>query len=298
MSPPPAGFPAARWRSAVKESGRSRLRVEELELGCELEVLGFLERDSFGNLRIIWALRRWGLFDMGLAEQGRYLVARVGREVRGVLFHNNLGIWRLAAPAEVARELAERALGLWGSPALLAGPQEGVDALLAALPELRDRVEHREEEVTMALPRDAGLAEDGVALKAGEEDLDDLVRLEGMLHRELLGGVPEDWVLRSQMLRAVEEEAAAVVRVEGRAVAKAEMEAITPGADELGGVYVMPGFRRRGYALSACALVCAGSLRKGKEVRLETQRDNAAAIGLYRKLGFTAHGPHLAVRLS
>ena len=274
------------------------MRVEELELGMAPRALEFLERDAFGNLRVIWALRRWGLFDMGLAEQGRYLAAREEEEIVGLLFHNNLGIWRLAGPREVVRELGERALDLWGMPSLLAGPEAEVDALLGALPALARRVEHREEEVTMALSPPGALPESGEAVAAGEEDLEDLVRLEMSLYHELVGGGAAAWALRSQMLRAVEEGAAAVVRSGGRAVAKAEMEAVTPRADELGGVYVVPEFRRRGYATAACSLVCASSLRKGKVVRLETQRDNHASIGLYRKLGFREHGPHLAVRFA
>ncbi len=284
---------------AAREGGEiEALRIAELELGRMVEALEFLERDAFGNLRMVWALRRWGLFDMGLAEQGRYLAARDGDVLAGILFHNNLGVWRVAAPRAVARGLAERALELWGPPSLLAGPEEEVDGLLDALPELRHRVEHREEEVTMALYPPAALPDHAPAVPAREEDLDDLVRLESMLHRELLGSDAEEWVLRSQMLRAVDEGAAAVVRSEGMAVAKAEMEAMTPGADELGGVYVVPGYRRRGFALSACALVCSSSLGKGRAVRLETQRDNEAAIALYRKLGFTVRGPHLAVRFA
>ncbi|RJP32513.1 MAG: GNAT family N-acetyltransferase [Actinobacteria bacterium] len=272
------------------------MHIAELQIGQEKEALAFLELDPVRNLRMVWALRRWGLFDLGLPEQGRYLAARGVKGIQGLLFVNNQGMMRLAARGDTARALAEQALSLWGVPQVLAGSEEEVEELLVAVETLAQAVEHREEEVSLAVSERELIPCWGRAEEACEADIDALIVLEMMLHEELLGSCPANWIIRSQIRRSLEEGAAAMVRWDGKIAAKAEIEAATPHADELGGVYTIPELRRRGFAAAACTLVCRSSLQRGKTVRLETQRDNDAAIGLYEHLGFKKLWPHLALR--
>ncbi len=274
------------------------MHIAELDFGQGREALAFLQRDPVRNLRMVWALRRWGLFNLGLPEQCRYLAALGADGMQGLLLLNNQGMMRISARGDVARELAERALDSWGMPQVLAGPEEETEELLAAVTELALALEHREEETSLGLSAEGFIPCRGGAEAACEDDLDCLARLEGMLHEELLGGCPEAWIIRSQISRYLEEGTAALVRLDGRAVAKAEIEASTPWVDELGGVYTEPDHRSCGFAAAACSLVCESSLARGKTVRLETQRDNAAALALYRCLGFKELFPHLALRFS
>ena len=269
---------------------------EQLGAGKEERALSFLDSDPVRNLRIIWALRRWGLFDIGLPEQGRYLAYSEGGNIKGLLLSNNLGIWRLEAQGSEAAGLAAEALSLWGVPEMLAGTEEEVESLLRGVEGLADAVEHKEEETSLLLSTEDFHPMQGEAVLAVEDDLDDLVDLERELQLELLGSCSAAWVIRSQMRMAVEEGAAALVRCEGDVVAKAAMEAVTPKVDELGGVFTRPDCRLRGFASVACTLVCASSLAKGKKVRLETQRDNRAALRFYGHLGFRELWPHLVVR--
>lgn len=279
----------------MRETDEER-HCEELVPGDEQEVLAFLEGDAVKNLRLIWAVRRWGLFNLGLAEQGIFLAARSGGEIRGALFRDNQGLWRMAADGVWAEELVRAALQSWGIPEALAGRRDEVEFLLDRFPELGNAVARREEEVTLVLAaRDFAPRGTGRAELAEGEDLQALVGLERALQWDLLGNASKDWAIRLQMLRLVEDGACAVVREGGRVVAKAQMEAVTPRADELGGVYTAPEHRRRGCAAAACSLLCARSLSRGKTVRLETQMDNRAAISLYRGLGFRELWPHLVV---
>ncbi len=272
------------------------IQLEELRPGDERKALAFLEADPVRNLRIIWALRRWGLFNLGLPEQGKYMFALLNGDIFGISFFNNLGLLRLAAPQDASLVLVERCLLYWGSPGLLVGPEDEVDYILSHFSVLESAVEHVEEEVSMILSADDFRPHRKKASLALLEDVEALASLERLMQLEMLGNCAAEWVIRSQMLRAVEGGVAALVMHRGHAVAKAEMDATTPSVDELGGVFTLPSKRGKGYAGACCSFLCRLSLDAGKQIRLETQRENSMALSLYSKLGFQTLWPHVAVR--
>lgn len=272
------------------------VELEELKPTDLRTALRWLDAEPVRNLRIIWALRTWGIFNLGLPEQGRYLTAFEDGDLRGLLFLNNLGLLRLSGPPEIGIRLVERALMLWGLPGLLAGPEDMVDSILSRFSSLESAVEHIEEEVSMVLQPEDFKPYGKKASLSLLEDVDELVELERLMQLEMLGSSAAEWVLRSQILRAVEGGVSCLIRHRGRVVGKAEMDATTPAADELGGVFTLPGMRGRGYAKACCSFLCGLSVASGKTVRLETQRDNLPALAVYSELGFRPMWPHLAVR--
>ncbi len=178
----------------------------------------------------------------------------------------------------------------------MVGPEDEVDSILSRFNVLESAVEHVEEEVSMILSADDFRPHRKKTSLALLEDVEALASLERLMQLEMLGNCAAEWVIRSQMLRAVEGGVATLVMHRGHAVAKAEMDATTPSVDELGGVFTLPSKRGKGYAGACCSFLCRLSLDAGKQVRLETQRENSMALSLYSKLGFRTLWPHLAVR--
>lgn len=78
------------------------------------------------------------------------------------------------------------------------------------------------------------------------------------------------------------------VRVDGRLVAMAGARMQMPGFAEVSGVCTHPDFRGRGYARALIARVAAGFHARGAMPFLHSYPDNAAALALYRSLGFAA----------
>jgi ribosomal protein S18 acetylase RimI-like enzyme len=83
------------------------------------------------------------------------------------------------------------------------------------------------------------------------------------------------------------------IRDEGRllAVAGTHVVAPTAGVAAIGNVYTAPEHRRRGYALATTAAVAAALFADGyRRAVLNVHRENAGAVAVYRRLGFTVSG--------
>jgi ribosomal-protein-alanine N-acetyltransferase len=94
------------------------------------------------------------------------------------------------------------------------------------------------------------------------------------------GGFPGDAALRGVFVAEIDEQ------VCGYAVAN-----YAAGVAELESVVVSAGVRRGGLGLELCERVMQWARERGaKSMELEVRESNAAAIGLYRRLGFMEQG--------
>ncbi len=168
-----------------------------------------------------------------------------------------------------------------------------VESLGGALP-----VAERERELILVLRgEDFTPAPTGAARISTASDLSEMVDLEKGLQVHLLGRAADNSFLRQRVLEVAEKGRAAVLPDGRHLAAKAELEVETDSLSQLSGVFTRPGARRRGAAAAVCSLLCAVALGEGREVCLETQVDNRAALALYDKLGFRAHADSLIARM-
>jgi ribosomal protein S18 acetylase RimI-like enzyme len=87
------------------------------------------------------------------------------------------------------------------------------------------------------------------------------------------------------------------VRVDGRLAAMAGARIRVPGFAEISGVCTHPDFRGRGYARALIARVAASFRVRGATPFLHSYPDNAAALALYRTLGFAVRSELRFVQL-
>jgi uncharacterized protein len=134
--------------------------------------------------------------------------------------------------------------------------------------------------------------------RASRADLDDLVVAAAAMHREEMGVDPllvdaNGWRIRMQ--RLVERGWSWVWRQQGRIVFKAELSAWTPEAVQIQGVYTALWARREGVATRALTSMCRALLEESALCTLYVNHYNAAALSLYRRVGFQAESTYATV---
>ncbi len=158
-------------------------------------------------------------------------------------------------------------------------------------------VQERELEAVYVLKKDDFTqAPDGMARIAAADDLDEMVELEKGLQIHLLGRAADNSFLRRRVLELAKKGRAAVLSDGRRLAAKAELEVEIDRCSQLSGVFTRPEARGRGAATAVCTIICGLALAEGREVCLETQADNQAALALYAGIGFRKHGDSLIAR--
>ncbi len=266
----------------IRQLGPSETRLALNLLGC----------DPVLNLGLIHNITKTGMHNLGLIGQGTYLGMFAGDRLVALLCHDNEGVWRFQVEdAAQLVELADAALLRGMQPVLLLGEARLVDELLTAMGCEMGYLKLVEDEVMLVLARASFRPRhDGQPRYAAAGDLEQVAALEEGLQRELLG--PDTWrkaAVRRYASELIQHRHTVITMEDGRAVAKADLDARITEVASLGGVFTLPGFRCRGYAASACSLLCGDILAAGADITLNTDARNLPALSLYRSLGFQKH---------
>ena len=254
--------------------------------------LNLLGGDPVLNQGLIHNIVKSGLNNLGLIGQGSYLGLFADGDLVALLCHDNQGIWRFHVnqPAELL-ELADAALRQGMRPVLVMGEARLMEDLLTAMAREMGYLKLVEDEVMLLLAGpDFRPRQDRESRYAVSDDLEQVAALEEGLQRELLG--PDGWrkaAVRRYAAELIQKRDTVFCEADGRAVSKADLEVRITGVASLGGVFTLAAYRGRGYAASACSLLCSDILASGAGVTLNTDAHNLPALALYRSLGFHKH---------
>ncbi len=267
----------------------------------------------------LWIREEVGGFDAGHGAEGR------AGAIQAAVLGLSGGLWfvqlpeggRNAAGLALALEEASRKPGFGAPPKPLSviGPASSVAAFEGAL---GLSAAHRVDYILMergawGSPSAAPLSEAKVPLslwKASPADLDELLPLQEAYEKEevitpLRGFDAES--CRSFLARNLAAElivgarlapGAGASRVDrggdgprgalpaGRAIGKAATNARAFTLDQIGGVFVEPGFRGRGVARAMMAFLLGSTAKEGRGASLFVKKGNTPALVLYERLGF------------
>jgi ribosomal protein S18 acetylase RimI-like enzyme len=244
-----------------------------------------LDGDRVGNAYLRSELRLgidggewWGAFD------GSELVATV---LAGPL------AWPYIPHAQDAASLADALAGT-AEPRMLVGPRPSVLALHRAFMPPRYAREQRDPQPLLALDRASLLPLPPAPVhRATHADLDGLVLASAAMHHEEMGSDPlagdaAGW--RARMAGLIARGWSWVWTEAGHIVFKAELSAWNPDVVQIQGVYTAPQHRRRGLASLGLATICSALLEEVSLCTLYVNNYNAAALRVYRRLGFRDAG--------
>lgn len=227
-----------------------------------------------------------------------------GRLAGVALFGSNLVLSHGVSAAGV-RALADAAAASDWVIKVVVGPDEVVRGFVEALAVAPGRVQlERGGQVLLQIDRDT-LKRDARSVElrpALPSECDRMMAIDLEMVREELGIDPfsEDLEAfqRGWERRIAEWRAWVVGAVGGPIVCKVDQAAVAPEVVQLAGVYTAPARRRQGLGRGAVGEMCHLLLREVPRVALYVNRDNAAALALYRSLGFYEVGRVRSVWLS
>lgn len=249
-----------------------------------LAIEALLSEHIDSSMFLLSNLARDGIGGVALATEGSSLVGVASLSPSGALL--------LQAPC-AASVLARHLGGERQKLRAILGPSLQVDEALAAFrPALA--LSFRSDEILYALDLDAPLPLPSALASrpAGPEDIERVAQLRAGFRREALGASrpPGGELAEAEQLCASGDTR---LLLDGDVVGMAIVNARCRRAVQIGGVYVPPELRGRGYGRAVVAAALSEE-RRGGALRavLFTARSNAAARRAYIALGFRAVGQY------
>lgn len=127
------------------------------------------------------------------------------------------------------------------------------------------------------------------AVRPGKGDLPSILPLQLAYEKEeVLAPIhaADARATKAGLSASLSSQAMLLARYRGRFIAKAQTNARGMSWDQLGGIYVEPGFRARGLGGWLVSALCAALAAEGRGLTLFVKKANAPAIAVYRRLGF------------
>jgi ribosomal protein S18 acetylase RimI-like enzyme len=163
---------------------------------------------------------------------------------------------------------------------------------------LMTRVDGAPPPLALSVPAYPLPATPGLSIRrATISDLDSLTPLQEAYEREEVLTPVHNFnpaACRASLARAIERQLVFAAVEGGVIVGKAGTNARGFRVDQIGGVYTLPARRGRGVAAALMAALLADILRRGRKPSLFVKPTNAAALALYRGLGFEDIGDYRA----
>ena len=274
-------------------------QARPLAPAAQAEVLSFLAARPVHTVTLTSMIRDHGL--VSPLHRGRFYGARdeMGRlEGVALVGHSTLFEARtdcaLAAFALATRQTTRKHL-IMGESAQVARFWQYM-----AGPTAQPRRAARELLYTLGFPLPVG-APVSALRPARAEELDLILPVQAELALAESGVDPLDSDPRGfheRCLRRIAQGRTWAVVAAGQLLFKAELQAVTPDAIYLEGIYVHPSERGRGFGADCLGQLCRMLLSRTKNVSLLVNEQHTAAQALYRKVGFRQRGSYDSIFLS
>ncbi|MEZ4319541.1 MAG: GNAT family N-acetyltransferase [Myxococcota bacterium] len=234
-----------------------------------------------------------GLLDAGVDRAAWYGIRAADGRIRATaMVLGPLCVPWAPNPAD-ARELGAH-LAPRHTPDLVVGPREACDGVLAAWTRRTPATSFDQRLYTLAEP--PSLPADLEVVRASHRHIRAISALSAEMEREDLGRAPLDERAHEARVRdRIADGRAWIHEDDGEIRFLINVGTRHPFGCQVGGTYVPPPFRRRGYGTRGMRAVCHALLAEHRLVTLHVNEANTPAVRAYERVGFVRAAPYRLV---